>query len=112
LKDPAWYQKAWAEEQKIRQAEAKADNLPRVLLRTNKGDIELELFEDQAPNTVAHFISLVEKGFYTGLSFHRVLPGFMAQTGCPKGDGTGGPGYRIPCECYAGQVSGCTFAAA
>jgi len=100
LKDPARYKKAWAEEQKIRQAEAKADNLPRVLLKTSKGDVELELFEDQAPNTVANFISLVEKGFYTGLTFHRVLPGFMAQAGCPKGDGTGGPGYRIPCECY------------
>jgi cyclophilin family peptidyl-prolyl cis-trans isomerase len=100
LKDPARYKKAWAEEQKIRQAEAKADNLPRVLLKTNKGDIELELFEDQAPNTVANFISLVEKGFYNGLTFHRVLPGFMAQGGCPVGDGTGGPGYRIPCECY------------
>jgi len=100
LKGPARYKKAWAEEQKIRQAEAKADNLPRVLLKTSKGDIELELFEDQAPNTVANFISLVEKGFYTGLTFHRVLPGFMAQVGCPKGDGSGGPGYRIPCECY------------
>jgi cyclophilin family peptidyl-prolyl cis-trans isomerase len=102
LKDPARWKKAWAEEQEIRRAEAQA-NLPRVLLRTSKGDIELELFEDQAPNTVANFISLVEKKFYDGLTFHRVLPGFMAQGGDPQGDGYGGPGYYIPCECYPPQ---------
>jgi len=94
---------AWRREQKLRAAEAaaaEADKLPRVLLKTNQGDLVLELFENEAPNTVANFISLVEKGFYDGLTFHRVLPGFMAQTGCPKGDGEGGPGYKIPCECY------------
>ena len=91
---------AWAKEKKLRQAEAKADDLPRVLLKTSKGDIEVELFENEAPNTVANFISLVEKGFYNGLTFHRVLAGFMAQGGDPKGNGTGGPGYTIPCECY------------
>ena len=74
--------------------------LPRVLLKTNRGDLVVELFENEAPNTVANFISLVEKGFYDGLTFHRVLPGFMAQGGCPDGDGKGGPGYKIPCECY------------
>ncbi|MBI2826059.1 MAG: peptidylprolyl isomerase [Planctomycetia bacterium] len=74
--------------------------MPRVLLQTSKGDIVLELFENEAPNTVANFVSLVEKGFYDGLSFHRVLPGFMAQGGDPKGDGSGGPGYTIACECY------------
>jgi len=94
------YKEAWPKEQKLRAAEAKADNLPRVLLKTTKGHIELELFENEAPNTVANFISLVEKKFYDGLTFHRVLPGFMAQGGCPKGDGTGGPGYTIACECY------------
>ncbi len=94
------YKQLWAREQEIRKAEAEADDLPRVLLRTTKGDIEVELFENQAPNTVANFISLVEKGFYNGLSFHRVLPNFMAQGGDPKGDGTGGPGYHIACECY------------
>jgi len=99
-KNPGPYKAAWAEELKIREAEAQADNLPRVLLATDQGEIELELFEDQAPNTVANFVSLVERGFYDGLTFHRVIPGFMAQGGCPNGDGSGGPGYHIPCECY------------
>ena len=94
------FKKAWDKEQKIREAESKADDLPRVLLKTNKGDIEIELFENEAPNTVANFITLVEKGFYNGLTFHRVLANFMAQGGDPRGDGTGGPGYTIPCECY------------
>ena len=94
------YQRAWAAEKAIREAEAKADDLPRVLLKTNKGDIVVELFENEAPNTVANFISLVKKGFYNGLTFHRVLHGFMAQGGDPTGDGTGGPGYSIACECY------------
>jgi cyclophilin family peptidyl-prolyl cis-trans isomerase len=89
------YLKYWPEEQQIRQQEAEADNLPRVKLSTNKGDIVLELFEDQAPGTVGNFVSLVQKGFYDGLTFHRVLPGFMAQGGCPEGTGSGGPGYTI-----------------
>ncbi len=91
---------AWKTEQEIRQREAQADDLPRVRLETNKGEIVVELFENKAPETVGNFINLVENGFYNGLTFHRVLPGFMAQTGCPKGDGTGGPGYQIYCECY------------
>lgn len=92
--------KLWAEEQKIRAAEAKADDLPRVKLTTTQGDIVVELFEDEAPETVANFIHLVQSGFYDGRLFHRVIGRFMAQTGCPKGDGTGGPGYRIHSECY------------
>jgi len=91
----------WKKEQAIRAAEAKADDLPRVKITTNKGDIVLELFENEAPNTVANFIALVEKGAYDGTPFHRVLKGFVAQGGDPKGNGTGGPGYTIPCECYA-----------
>ena len=83
----------------IREAEAKADDLPRVKLTTTKGEIVLELFENEAPDTVGNFISLVESGAYNGLKFHRVIPGFMAQGGDPKGDGTGGPGYKIYCEC-------------
>lgn len=94
------YQKYWEEEAAFRAAEAKADDLPRVKFETTKGDIVLELFENEAPNTVANFISLVEKGYYDGLSFHRVLAGFMAQGGDPSGDGSGGPGYRIRCECH------------
>src|SRR4029079_8655388 len=86
------------QEQQTREAEAKADDLPRVKLQTNKGDITIELFENEAPNTVANFISLVEKGFYDGVPFHRVLPNFMAQGGDPKGTGQGGPGYRIKDE--------------
>ena len=96
--DPRRHKKAWEEEQKIRAAEAEADDLPRVRLKTTKGDIVLELFENEAPNTVANFISLVEKGFYNDLTFHRVLERFMAQGGCPEGTGMGGPGYKIPSE--------------
>ncbi|MGE0534176.1 MAG: peptidylprolyl isomerase [Pirellulales bacterium] len=95
------YRELWKEEAAARKAEAQADDLPRVMLKTSKGDITLELFENEAPNTVANFISLVEKGFYNGLTFHRVIPGFMAQGGDPGGDGTGGPGYNIACECFA-----------
>ena len=87
------------EELVIRQKEAKADNNPRVVLKTEKGDIVLELFEDQAPDTVGNFVNLVNEKYYDGLNFHRVIDGFMAQTGCPNGDGSGGPGYNIFCEC-------------
>ncbi len=95
-----YYKDAWAKEKKIRDAEDKAGDLPRVLMKTSEGDIEIELFENEAPNTVLNFITLVDKGFYNGLKFHRVLPAFMAQGGCPRGDGQGGPGYTIPCECF------------
>lgn len=84
----------------IRQKERQADDLPRVKLTTTKGEIVLELFENEAPNTVANFISLVKLKFYDGLKFHRVVEGFMAQGGDPKGTGEGGPDYRIKCECY------------
>ena len=96
----AEYKELWQKEKAIREAEAKADDLPRVKLSTTKGDIVLELFENEAPETVGNFISLVEQGFYNGLTFHRVLKNFMAQGGDPKGDGSGGPGYHIYCECY------------
>ena len=87
-----------AEEMAKRAAEAKADDLPRVKITTTKGDVTVELFENEAPNTVANFISLVEKGFYDGTPFHRVIGGFMAQGGDPTGTGTSGPGYAIECE--------------
>ncbi len=87
--------KNWADEQKIRAAEAEADDLPRVKLTTTKGDIVLELFENEAPQAVANFITLVKQGYYDGAPFHRVLPLFMAQGGDPTGTGQGGPGYNI-----------------
>ena len=90
----------WQREKSLRAKETAADDNPIVKLQTTEGPITIELFENQAPNTVANFISLVEKGFYNGTPFHRVLPGFMAQGGDPKGDGSGGPGYHIRCECY------------
>lgn len=71
---------------------------PTVTLKTNLGDITAELFQDKVPKTAGNFLTLVQKGFYDGLTFHRVIPGFMIQGGCPKGDGTGGPGYEIPDE--------------
>lgn len=81
-----------------RKADAAADDLPRVKISTTTGDLVVELFENEAPNTVANFISLVEQGFYNGTPFHRVIGGFMAQGGDPTGSGRGGPGYAIPCE--------------
>jgi len=70
-----------------------------AVMHTNKGDIKLQLFADIAPVTVANFVNLVNNGFYDNLTFHRVIPDFMVQGGCPKGSGTGGPGYRFEDEC-------------
>ncbi len=67
-------------------------------MTTSKGVMWLKLYNDETPNTVANFASLANDGYYNGLSFHRVIPGFMAQGGCPQGTGTGGPGYAIACE--------------
>ena len=104
------YAELWKAEQAIRAAEAKKtgdEQLPQVKFQTPKGEIIIELFEDEAPNTVANFVSLVEGKKYDGTKFHRVIPNFMAQGGDPNStdndpsdDGTGGPGYVIPCECY------------
>lgn len=68
------------------------------IILENGGVVLLDLFEQDAPNTVANFEKLVKEGFYNGLTFHRVIPGFVAQGGCPNGTGTGGPGYTINCE--------------
>jgi cyclophilin family peptidyl-prolyl cis-trans isomerase len=103
LADAREYVEFWKEEQALREAEANAPEgkeLPQVKLETTKGTIVLELFENEAPETVGNFVSLVEKGFYDGLTFHRVLGNFMAQAGCPDGNGSGGPGYQIYCECH------------
>ncbi|WP_409293341.1 peptidylprolyl isomerase [Peribacillus sp. SCS-37] len=62
------------------------------------GQVKIELFPNEAPGTVANFEKLINEGFYNGLNFHRVIPGFVAQGGCPEGRGTGGPGYTIKCE--------------
>jgi cyclophilin family peptidyl-prolyl cis-trans isomerase len=94
------YRELWAKEAAIRAAEAKADDLPRVKLTTTKGEITLELFENEAPQSVANFLTLVKQGFFNGSPFHRVLPQFMAQGGAKTDDGQGGPGYTIRCECY------------
>lgn len=67
-------------------------------INTNKGEIELELYDDKAPRTVANFQKLADEGFYDGLKFHRVINDFMIQTGCPQGTGTGGPGYQFEDE--------------
>ncbi|NEO54172.1 MAG: peptidylprolyl isomerase [Okeania sp. SIO3B5] len=72
--------------------------MTRAIMETEKGIINLELFDSDAPNTVKNFVELIEKGFYDGLNFHRVIPNFMIQGGCPHGTGTGGPGYKIKCE--------------
>ena len=95
----------WEEELKKREAEAKADDLPRVKFVTSKGEIVAELFENEAPNAIASFIDLCEKKFYDGTVFHRVIPNFMAQGGDPnskdknpKNDGQGGPGYQFEDE--------------
>ena len=67
-------------------------------MKTSKGDIEIELFDDDAPKTVDNFVNLVQSGYYDGLVFHRIIEDFMIQGGCPRGDGTGGPGYEFEDE--------------
>ena len=72
--------------------------MTRAIMETEKGTIHLELFDQDAPKTVENFVTLANKGFYDDLTFHRVIPNFMIQGGCPLGTGTGGPGYKIKCE--------------
>lgn len=91
------FEKQWEEEKKIREAEAATDDLPRVKLSTTKGDMVVELYENEAPQATANFLTLAKSGYFNGLDFHRVLPHFMAQGG---DNGRGGPGYTIRCECY------------
>jgi|GEM_PF-202384 len=88
----------WPIEQEARRKDAEKGDLPRVVFETTKGRFVIELFEDEAPKTVGNFIHLVEKGFYNELLFHRVEQHLVVQTGCPNGDGTGGPGYSIQGE--------------
>jgi peptidyl-prolyl cis-trans isomerase B (cyclophilin B) len=74
------------------------ESMTRAIIETDKGTINIQFFDADAPNTVKNFVDLSEKGFYDGLNFHRVIPNFMVQGGCPQGTGTGGPGYKINCE--------------
>ena len=76
----------------------KIQTLTQAVMTTSKGDITIDLFPKEAPNTVANFYTLASDGFYDGLAFHRVIPGFVAQGGCPEGTGAGGPGWVIACE--------------
>jgi peptidyl-prolyl cis-trans isomerase B (cyclophilin B) len=72
-------------------------------IHTEKGIMKVEFFEKDAPNTVKNFTDLAKKGFYDGLTFHRVIPNFVIQGGCPNGTGAGGPGYKIKCETGGGN---------
>lgn len=72
--------------------------MKKAIIETEKGKMVLEMYPEEAPGTVANFEKLANSGFYNGLTFHRVIPNFVVQGGCPKGNGTGGPGYTIKCE--------------
>jgi peptidyl-prolyl cis-trans isomerase B (cyclophilin B) len=72
--------------------------MTKVKISTDKGNLIAELYDNETPITVNNFISLIDKKFYDGLNFHRVIPGFVCQGGCPLGTGSGGPGYTINCE--------------
>ena len=93
----------WRDEEAIRAEEARADDLPRVKLETTGGDVVIELFENEAPNTVANFIKLVNQGYYDGLEFFHVVPSLYARSGCTANDGTTNPGYRIRNEYENGR---------
>lgn len=77
--------------------------MKKAEIKTAKGTMKVEFYEKDTPNTVKNFVDLAEKGFYDGLTFHRVIPDFVIQGGCPLGTGTGGPGYKIKCEVSGGN---------
>ncbi len=77
--------------------------MKKAEIQTEKGVMKVEFFENDAPKTVENFITLSKKGFYDGLTFHRVIPDFVIQGGCPNGTGAGGPGYSIKCELTGGN---------
>jgi peptidyl-prolyl cis-trans isomerase B (cyclophilin B) len=91
-----------AKEEKVKpmseEPKKEAKTFTEAVIQTEKGEIVFKFYSEDAPNTIANFVKLAEKGFYDGLTFHRVVPNFVAQGGCPKGDGTGGPGYNIKAE--------------
>ena len=75
--------------------------MSQVKISTGKGDMIVELYDNETPITTNNFKKLISEGFYNGLNFHRVIPNFVIQGGCPNGTGAGGPGYNIPCEVTA-----------
>ena len=77
--------------------------MSKAEIHTEKGLLKVDFFDKDAPGTVANFIKLSKEGFYNGLTFHRVIPGFVIQGGCPNGTGAGGPGYKIKCELNGGN---------
>lgn len=77
--------------------------MQKAEIQTKKGTMKVEFYEKDAPNTVKNFVTLAQKGFYDGLTFHRVIPNFVIQGGCPEGTGRGGPGYTIKCETSGGN---------
>jgi len=77
--------------------------MTRAEIHTVKGLMKVEFFDQDAPGTVANFVKLSKEGFYNGLTFHRVIPDFVIQGGCPLGTGVGGPGYKIKCELTGGN---------
>jgi len=79
-------------------ATKKTINVTKAEIKTQKGTMKVEFYDEDAPNTVANFVNLSKDGYYDGLTFHRVIPNFVVQGGCPNGDGRGGPGYTIDCE--------------
>src|SRR6267143_5422910 len=91
---------AWAQAPKPAEPEKGSSRVKQTaeITMDKGGVIKIEFFPEDAPKTVENFVTLAKKGFYDGLTFHRVEPGFVVQGGCPKGTGTGGPGYTIPAE--------------
>ncbi len=88
--------------EKLKIYEINKDEMAKIkfaIIKTEKGDMICELFPDEAPQNVLNFATLARSGFYKGLTFHRVIPNFVIQGGCPYGTGIGGPGWRIKCEC-------------
>lgn len=77
--------------------------MTKAEIKTEKGTMKVEFYDEDAPNTVANFVKLSKDGYYDGLTFHRVIPNFVVQGGCPNGDGRGGPGYTIDCELDGGN---------
>lgn len=100
-----WFAMNWNEErsidEQIQNTTTMTQKIQYAVIKTEKGTMTAELYTNETPGTVQNFVDLANHNFYDGLTFHRVIPDFVIQGGCPKGDGTGGPGYRIKCETSA-----------